>query len=144
MADGLSISDIKTKLGLGSILAASAMGIALTDNPAGYIKAVVIGWALGGILDLFGEFGLIVLDLWDLLGDITFGLLAEVIPGDTLAQIPLDLLETLSEMFAQAVAGLGPAAPFMLMLLWAGTVLLVVGLIVGIIKLYKVVRIWLI
>lgn len=121
--------DLKTKLGIGSLFSASALGISLIDNPVAFVKAVIAEWIIGGFLQFFGFLGAQMLNVWTLAADVIGGSVDAAIPGDLLANIPLDLLSMLSRLFTDLAAGLGPFAPFALIIMWAMAVLMAVGFI---------------
>lgn len=116
-------------LGLGGLASASALGITLLDHPVAFIQAVITEMLLGGLFSLFGWFGAQMLMIWELLADVVGDSVDAAIPGATIADIPLDLISSLSDLFTDLAVQLGPLAPFAMIIMWALTVLAAVGLI---------------
>lgn len=105
---------------LGALMGASALGVGLTEDPVGFVVAVVIDWAIGGMISFAGEVATEVLSVWNLLTSTIVGtgvLLLE--PFGAIGQVPIIVIGLINEIIVNIAASAGPGAPVVVMFLWA-------------------------
>lgn len=95
-------------------------GIALVDDPVAFLKAFFLEVVLTWVLESVGELALIILDLWTMFVDdvvVATGV-ALVEPLGPVGDAILFAFRGYGATVADLVAGLGPAAPFVVMAAW--------------------------
>lgn len=112
------------------LLGVSTLGVSLVDNPIGWVRAVLIKF-LAGLIDTFaGILGGRILAigrlLADVLGDVGRAAIGE--PLGALGGLILDVIEAVQQFAAGLAAGLGPFAPFAVVVVWAGVVIVMFAL----------------
>lgn len=127
------MSETESGISAGAIAAltgASALGVSLVDDPVGFVIAVIVEWFVGGILSLLEAIVMLISTVWIELTDaiiILGSALAESggIVGETIALVLNELI-----LVVESVASIGgPAAPFIIVLVWAGVVVAIALLI---------------
>lgn len=98
---------------------ASALGVALTENPVAFVQAVVVEWIVGGLLSLGGEAGALLSEMWGITASVFVMAGAEVarpfgIAGDAV----LEVLGIVSSIVYDVAAMGGPLAPLIVVLAW--------------------------
>ncbi len=105
---------------LATLLGASALGVSLTNDPVGFVQAVVLKWIVGTLVDVFGGLAYQGLVLFDVFAEeviVASGVeVARALGpvGDTL----LWVVRAVGDVINAGTAALGPVAPFAAIVLW--------------------------
>lgn len=99
---------------------ASALGVALLDDPVGFVQAVVVQWFLRGILTFVGEIGALIITL---IGTVTGAFVdagvALGIPGQVLADLVENGIWQFRSLLWEIALQAGPFAPFVVLAMGA-------------------------
>ncbi|WP_336331129.1 hypothetical protein [Haloarcula sp. CGMCC 1.2071] len=108
-----------------SSLTVSAGGVYLLNDPVGFVVGAVAEWAIGGVLTSVGEFGVLILDLYDILQNAVIdagGVAVE--PFSIAGGLIGDGLDEVALLAASIAEATGPFAPLLAVVMIAGLVVL--------------------
>jgi len=127
--DGISWSDLSGKPAwVSALTGASALGVGLTEDPVGFVTAVIYEELLSAIFAILGSLALQFRTVVDV-GLDTLGIAGDAlrIPGEVFASLALLLIERLNSLILSIALLGGPFGPLLAIVLW-----LVAGIVVAV------------
>ena len=104
---------------LSALTGASALGVGLTEDPVGFVTAVIYEELLSAIFNVAGLVALQFRTVLDVTLD-TLGIVGDVlrIPGEAFGSLALLLIETLNSLILGIALSAGPFGPLLAIVLW--------------------------
>lgn len=109
------LKDLKTLTGV------SALGVSLTDDPIGFVRAVVIEWSINGVLAATAELVGTILLAWSQVVDAFVMAGAALLePFGILGDIVIMVIALVGDIVVAIASIAGPFAPIIVVVLWGG------------------------
>lgn len=125
------LSDLESSVSaLAGLTSASALGIALVDDPVLFVQAVVIEWIVGGFISLAGEVAAVISFAWITVTDafIESGQLI-LAPFGIVGESVTDAIILIGTQIDTIAASSGPFAPLIAIVIWGMIVFFVATLL---------------
>lgn len=103
------------------VLGGSAvLGVSFASDPVGWVRAVVMQWVVGGLLDLAGQAGVLLGDVWRITADVFVLAGVETVrPFSIVGDKLIVLIELVAGVVTDVAAMAGPLGPLVVVVAWA-------------------------